>query len=119
MVGQNTKDSSQRIVALRTANNNELLDYYLTLPSKGATILHNYEMLWACMSPCDVPCAPSVLGPKAAFTKLQEIGSGGFSKVYKGKNGKGVNWHSATQDYGRAAGNEGYKKSAERRAERS
>ena len=81
----NKKIPLKRIVALRSARNNDLLDYYLTLPNKSTTILRDYDILWAILSPSHSPGPELSYSPKSAYQKVNEIGSGGFSKVYKGK----------------------------------
>ncbi len=70
-----------KIVALHTKGTNELLDYYLTIPDKIITQLHPNETLFAYVS---VPITGHEV-KKADFEKIKAVGSGGFSKVYKGK----------------------------------
>ena len=73
-----------KLLALFSSSKNDLLDFYLTLEDKPVSALKNHEILYAFTSSPDLPLKAMSAAQKNDFIKLKELGSGGFSKVYKG-----------------------------------
>lgn len=77
------------MLALHTAGKNEVLDFYLTQWERPASVLGNYEVLQAYFARPERPLPSADHTYKGNFEKLKMIGSGGFSKVYRGKSERG------------------------------
>lgn len=81
----NEGDNEKKIVALKTKNNNETMDFYLTIKNRILPPLSNNDILIAVFSDWtqfdkDLQNKPT----KKDFEVVKMIGKGGFSNVYQG-----------------------------------